>query len=262
MKFYLLVLILTMTGTAFANPLDYLKNTIQKDGYILYQTPLTFSGTGTLVGGTPDAISIVSDPQTCFPDVMNGQSSNIRRVDSIDLGSISQTTSFDGTVGVDLLKFMNTANSIFKIGANVSGIQSVDLTFQGARIEYIDTIYLEEFYKNKMSDPCKKLLNSVGFVIQALRVDQMRFSFKNKSGAYINIAADGISQYFNIDMNVNYHIEQNYTLVIDTPKYIGYQLGRLQEEDKGLALYRAQKTFMNRYVFKSIAIFKEMLQLD
>jgi hypothetical protein len=256
MKFSFLILFLILPSlTASANPLTFLKREIKKDGYILYRTPLSSAGTGTLVGGSPKAMSIVADPQTCFPDMVNGQPIPFRKVEDTNLGTIHQKTSFEGKAVVDLLKFMNTANSVFVIKAGVDAIQSVDLEFDGAKIEYIDTVLLQDFYQNHMSVSCKKILNSVGFIIQALRVNKMKYTFKNKTGALINLSTEGISQYFDLNLDVGYHIENDYTLVIDTPKYIGYQLGRLREDDQGVALYRSYKTFMNRYVFKSIGIF-------
>ncbi len=257
MKFYFFVLLMVVpVFQASANPLHYLKREIKKSGYILFRTPLASAGTGTLVGGTPKAMSIVADPQTCFPYVVDGQPSLIRKVEETNLGSISQTTSFDGKVAVDLLKFMNTGNSIFTVGAGVNVVQSVVLEFEGAKIEYIDTILLLDFYQHHLSDSCKKILDSVGFIIQALRVDKMRYSFKDKSGAYLKLDMEGISKILNINADIKYHIEKDYTLVIDTPKYIGYQLGRLREKDEGTSLYRAQRTFFNRYLFRSISIFQ------
>ena len=250
---FLFLFLALPTLTASANPLSFLKTEIQKDGYILYATPLASAGTGTLVGGKPNAMSIAADPQTCFPDTINGQSTLIRKVQDTTLGSISQTTSFDGTVAVDLLKFMNTANPIFNINAGFSTVSSVELSFEGAKIEYIDLILLEDFYKNHMRDDCKKMMNSVGFIIQALRVDKMKYEFKDSTGANIKLTMDGLSKYFNIDANIQYHIEQDYTLVIDTPKYIGYELGRLTEKDQGISLVRATSTFLNNYIFKSIS---------
>jgi hypothetical protein len=243
--------------TASANPLNYLKRAIKKDGYIIYRTPLAHSGTGTLVGGTPNSMSIVTDPQECFPDSIEGKPTNIRKTDETSLGSINQTSSFEGKVGVDLLKFMNTANGIFNIGLGVDVIQTVELSFEGAKMEYIDVIRLQDFYNNHMSPTCKSMLEHVGFIVQALKVDQMRFAFKNKSGGYLNLKTDGVSEYLNINLDVKYHIEQDYILVIDTPKYIGYQLGRLQEKDQGLSMYRASRTLFNRYLFKSISIFQQ-----
>lgn len=257
MKFGLAVMVLSVLFSldASANPLSFLKKEIKRNGYILYRTPLSSAGTGTLVGGSPRAMSIVADPQTCFPDVVNGRPMTFRKVEDTNLGTVHQRSSFEGKAVVDLLKFMNTANSIFVIKAGVDSIRSVDLELEGAKVEYIDTVLLQDFYQNQMSVPCKKILNSVGFIIQALRVNKMKYTFRNKTGALINLSTEGMSQYFDLNVDVGYHIENDYTLVIDTPKYIGYQLGRLREDDQGVALYRSYRTFMDRYIFKSIGIF-------
>jgi len=242
---------------ASASALSVLKREIKKDGYILYRTPLSSAGTGTLVGGSPRAMSIVADPQTCFPDQIDGTPVSLRKVEDTNLGSVHRTSTFEGKAVVDLLKFMNTANSIFKIKAGVDSIQSVDLEMEDAKVEYMDTVLLQDFYLHRMNDSCKKILNSVGFVVQALRVGKMKYVFKDKTGAAINLTTQGISQYFDINVDIGYHIENDYTLVIDSPKYIGYQLGRLKEADQGVAMYRSYKTMFNRYIFKSIGIFQQ-----
>lgn len=257
MKVLIFIVMFGLGGSpVWANPLGFLKREIRKSGYILYRNPLSSAGTGTLVGGSPNSVSIIADPQTCFPDQIDGKETLIRRVEDTNLGSISQTTQFEGRVGVDLIKFMNNGNSMFKIGVGGESIQSIELSFEDAKIEYIDTILLMDFYRNHMNEACKKILDKVGFVIQALRVNKMRYAFKNKTGGYLKLTMDGISEYLDINADVKYHIEQDYQLVIDTPKYIGYQLGRLREKDQGLSLYRAHRTFLNRYLFRSLSIFQ------
>jgi hypothetical protein len=257
MKFGLVVMVLSVLVSldASANPLSFLKKEIKRNGYILYRNPLSSAGTGTLVGGSPRAMSIVADPQTCFPDVANGHPMTYRKVEDTNLGTVHQRSSFEGKAVVDLFKFMNTANSIFLIKGEFNQIRSVDLEMEGAQVEYIDTVLLQDFYQNHMSVSCKKILNSVGFIIQALRVNRMKYTFRNQSGALINLSTEGVSKYFDLNVDVNYHIENDYTLVIDSPKYIGYQLGRLLEDDQGVALYRSYQTFMGRYLFRSIGIF-------
>jgi hypothetical protein len=242
---------------AGASALGVLKREIRKDGYILYRTPLSSAGTGTLVGGSPNAMSIVADPQTCFPDVMDGTPIALRKVEDTNLGAVHRTTTFEGKAVVDLLKFMNTANSIFKIKAGIDSIQSVELEMEDAKVEYMDTVLLQDFYLHRMKDSCKKILNSVGFIVQALRVGKMKYVFKDKTGALINLSTQGISEYFDIAVDVGFHIENDYKLVIDSPKYIGYQLGRLKEADQGVAMYRSHQTLFNRYLFKSIGIFQQ-----
>lgn len=251
--------ILTLIGgvsEASASPLNYLKREIKRSGYILYRNPLSKAGTGTLIGGSPKAMSIVEDPQTCFPDTYNESPTDLRATEETNLGNITQTLSFEGKAGVDLMNFMNNGDSLLSVGAEFNTIQSVQLSFEGAKVERLNTIKIEDFYQTKMSEVCKKYLDKVGFIIQALKVDRMRYSFKDKNGMDIKLTTEGISKYFNIDAHVKYHIERDYELVIDSPKYIGYQLGRLKYKDQGVSLYRSHFTLFNRYIFKSIAIFQ------
>ncbi len=164
---------------------------------------------------------------------------------------------FEGTVGLELLKMMNNGNSLFTVGLGVNSIQSIDLSFEGARIERLNIINLEDFYHNQMPEKCKKILTkNVGFVSEALKVDKMRFSFKDKTGAYIKLSMEGISEYLDINLDVKYHIEHDYELVIESPKFIGYQLGKFKIKNQKLRFYQARKTFLNNYIFKSSSVFQ------
>ncbi len=65
-----------------------------------------------------------------------------------------------------------------------------------------------------------------------------------------------LNQYIRILPNVNYEIVEGYKVVITTPKYIGYQLGRLRQEDQGQVLYRAMQAENDKFVFEPISVFE------
>ena len=255
MKVHRLFLCLSFFLAACGNPIAQLKTQLKKDGYILYQTPLAEAGTGTLLGGAPSSMSIIAGPDTCFPEQMNGTSTQIRKTDAAAIANYSKTVSFAGNAAVDLSKFMQTGNPLFNIGAGIDSSTTIELQFGGVQVEYLDSVLLESYYNTQMSGECKAMLNSAGFIIQALRVDKMQYAFNRVGNGYIQLTLDNVSQYFNIDANAKYHIEQNYLLTFDTPKYIGYQLGRLQTADKGISLERASTVVLNQYVFKSLSLF-------
>ena len=47
-----------------------------------------------------------------------------------------------------------------------------------------------------------------------------------------------------------------YTVEVTTPKYIGYQLGRLRKRDNSMVLYRAVSTRDDKYLFEPISLFE------
>jgi len=123
-------------------------------------------------------------------------------------------------------------------------------------VEYIDSVRLVDFYQTQMSDNCRAYLNAgVGFVIQAIVVDKMRFSLFTKDGGQVELTLNNINQYLDISANTQWEIDQTASLVILTPKYIGYQLGELVEEDRGLSLRRASQVILNRWIFNDIGVF-------
>ena len=75
-KYYRLCLFFLVTNCS--HPIDYFYKEVRKYGYIHYTTPLRYSGTGTLIGGQPSSMKIISHPHTCFPEEIEGQKTNLR----------------------------------------------------------------------------------------------------------------------------------------------------------------------------------------
>ena len=122
-------------------------------------------------------------------------------------------------------------------------------------VEYMDAIQLSQFYREQMSSICKDYLDKVGFIIQAIRIEQMKLQFIRENHQIIDLNLKKVEEILDISSDIDWKIEQNSTLVIDTPKYLGYQLGTLKRDDDGLALYRATKTYNDRFIFESMDLF-------
>ncbi|MDB9787068.1 hypothetical protein OAB57_03095 [Bacteriovoracaceae bacterium] len=251
MKFILLSSFLVGCG----NPSFYLDRELKKYKYIPYNTPLEVSGTGTLVAGSPDEMYLIADPETCFPqDIV--EELNMRKIDRTTLPSYSQKYEVSGDAILDLLKIMSKGNPTLKAGVRWKHIQSIELEMKGAHIEYFDSIALTHFYNKYMSIDCMKYLNYAGFIIQALKVEELIFKFYKTDGQQLFIDVNNIEEFVDIGVDIKWKIDKNISLIIETPKYIGYRLGRLKIEDHGMALYRASEVTMNKYRFKNISIFK------
>ncbi|MBF0298348.1 MAG: hypothetical protein HQK51_06485 [Oligoflexia bacterium] len=255
------VLVIALTLILFVlvgcKPLSYLYKEITQYGYIAYPTPLQYAGPGTLIGGSPKSLSLIASPDTCFPEVLNGVPTNLRRIDETTLPKRSYKFSVSGNAKIGLINFLNTGNPVLNVGVNFSAIKTMDLTMSGVKIEYMDSIKLSEYYP-KMPEICKQYLNYVGFIIQAIRVEQLSFQFRDASNGLIQFSMDNIEQILDISAGVNYSVDNTTTLNITTPKYIGYQLGQLRLNNNGLVLYRAHKVnVLGKYVFESINIFKD-----
>ncbi|MFZ8934437.1 MAG: hypothetical protein ACO20H_07090 [Bacteriovoracaceae bacterium] len=238
------------------NPINTFFKEIKSYGYIPYPSPMETAGPGTIIGGSPKSMSWIAAPDSCFPDQINGVPTNIRRIDKTSIPSKERKVTTNGKFNVEMIKALNTGMPTFKIGAKFSTVETMALTFKGVHIEYLDTVYLLKFYNEKLSETCKDLLNHFAFIIQALKVDEMEFKFYDRKGADIQLSVNNIKQFLDINAGVDFIVENKVSLIIKTPKYIGYQLGRwLKDEDK--PLYRASKISLNKWVFKNIAVFNK-----
>ena len=132
----------------------------------------------------------------------------------------------------------------------------VNLELSGITLEYMSSIDISRWYNDGMSDLCKDYLDQVGFIIQSMSANKMILSIKKVGGLSVGITSETIAQYFQFQAGVNWQILDEYRVEITTPKYIGYQLGRLKKEDAGMVLYRAMSEKDDKFIFESIGIFQ------
>lgn len=248
-----LFLVLLLMG---CNPMKTLYKEIKDLGYIRYTTPLAFAGPGTLIGGRPKSLSLVASPESCFPNDIDGLPTNLIRIDETTIPQKTKRITTKGKVNFELLDFLGTGNAGLSAGLYFNKVQTVSLTMKGVHIEYLDSIALTSFYQHRMSEICKEYLDKVGFIIQAIKVDELVFKFYDKSGMGMHIDLNNIQQIVDIGASLDFSIENEASLHIKTPKYIGYQLGRLIKEDNGMVLYRSTTTRFNKFVFKSLDLFE------
>ncbi len=236
-------------------PINYLYKEIKSLGYITYTTPLQNAGPGTLIGGNPQGLKLVASPQTCFPARI--QEEKILRIDSTTIPKTEKMITTSGKANFKLLNLLSMGNATIGVGAKFKKVQTIVLTMKGVHIEYFDSVELAHYYQEEMSETCKDFLDRFGFIIQAIKVEQLVFQFYDKSGMALNLELNNIEQILDLDTSVDFNIENKLSLIISTPKYIGYQLGRLIREDNGLSLYRASRTRFGKFYFESLDLFSE-----
>jgi len=258
------IILLSLTGLQGCSddPMGLFNEQMEKYGYIAYQTPLQYAGTGTLVGGKPDSLSIIAHPQSCFPSEIDGIQTSLRRRDESTLPSTEESIVVEGGARIELFEALQVGSPSISAGTRIKDIHTIQLSFRGVHIEYIDAISLAGFYRNSLSEICKDYLDRVGFIIQAIRIDQMEFRFFRKNQSRIAVGVDNIQEFIDISGDIQWTIERTGSLVIDTPKYIGYQLGALKREDRGLVLQRATSVRFNNFVFESVNIFEKANQQE
>ena len=62
-----------------------------------------------------------------------------------------------------------------------------------------------------------------------------------------------------VGFEIEYQIENHEELVINTPTYLGYQLGSLRFEDHGLSIYRSTSATKKNWRWINIDLFKNGL---
>lgn len=216
-------------------------------GYIGFQNPLSNTTTGTLIAGRPSAVAFVAPANDCF------DTEAIQRYTDFTNYSRVYKYTFQGSLG-----FLASGNPIVSAGLGIKNDMLVEIEISGLTTEYMSSIDVTDWYQSGMSDTCKSYLDDVGFIIQALKADKLKISFRSKKGTQINVNADNISQYLGFNVGTNWDIEDSTTIVITTPKYVGYQLGRLRLEDDGRTLYRAMSVKDDKYLFESISVFDDL----
>ena len=220
-------------------------NGLVKDfGYIGFQNPLSHTSTGTMIAGRPSAVSFIAAADECFG------SESIQRHTDFSEYSRKYNYTFQGSFG-----FLLSGVPMLNAGLGMNSNTFINIELSGLTTEYMSSIDVTEWYNNGMSNTCKQYLNDVGFIIQALKVDKIKISFMTKKGTNINLSVDNIGTYVNFNTGVQWEIQDETTIVITTPKYVGYQLGRLRLEDDGRSLWRALSTEKDKYLFERIALF-------
>lgn len=261
-KFLLIYLCLIQMNSCSV-PLEALYNEIIKYQYIPYTTPLGYSGVGTIVGGNPMDLSLVAPPQRCFPDLrpnplgdeLEKIPTELRVTDETALPKRDYQINVDIKMMVKLFNFLRNGNPTMEMGFDFQKVKRIKMEMIGAKVVYMDTPKVIEYYQQYMSESCKALLDHVPVIIQALRVDELHFEFFNETGGRIYFDLQNIDSVVDIKADIKYSIVDNTVLNIQTPKYIGYQVGALRRKDNGLALYRATKTVKGKFFFENIGVF-------
>lgn len=203
---------------------------ILSEGYIPFQQPLADIGVGALLSGSPSQLRLISPPQTCFPNIYKDVPTEIRQVTAADLPEIAKKISIEAGVDADFIASNGTP--LFKLNTNFHSVKSLEVHVEGASIEYLDELMFADWVNSSMSSACKNYLIKGGsFIRQALRVDKMRFIFKDSVGGNINITAENIHQIIKLDAHVKWEISNDFSLTITTPKYIGYHLAKSSPND-------------------------------
>lgn len=226
------------------DPVSTLNGLVKEYGFIGFQNPLEETSSGTLIAGRPTALSFVAHKNDCFPEDLIPRYSDHSNVNK------KYQYTFQGNLG-----FLTSGNPIISAGLSLKSDHFVNVELSGLTINYMSSIDVSDWYREGMNETCKDYLNEVGFIIQSLSADTLKINIKKISGNSIGLNADNISQFFKFETGVDWEIVDEYNVEITTPKFIGYQLGRLRRNDNGMSLYRAMSVKDDQFIFESIGLF-------
>ncbi|MCO4753587.1 MAG: hypothetical protein KC478_03850 [Bacteriovoracaceae bacterium] len=229
------------------DPISALNGLVKEYGFIGYENPIESSGVGTMLGGRPTALAFIAPAESCF-----SQESIERHYDKQHFNR-TYNYAFQGNLGFTIF-----GTSLFSAGLGLKDNHTVNIELNGITIEYLSSIDVTDWYQYGMHQTCKDYLDDVGFVIQALITDSMKINIQQIGGLNIGLSADNISEFIQFEAGVDWQIIDSYTVEIKTPKYIGYQLGRLRLEDQGRVLYRAMTAEQDQFIFEPITLFPDL----
>ncbi len=236
---------------ACGSPKDEFKKVIKDEGYIPYNTPLESAGVGTIIQGKPSAMHVATRPERCFPNRSpEGNETGLRWMTKTNLPSVYKDFKVD--FGVDLSDILTPGNPLVNLNLSYSRAKKVEVKFDGASIEYLDEFNFYYYYNLLMTDYCKDLLKSSPFIVQALQIEKMSFKFYEANGVGIELSPGMLGDVMKIGTGVNWKIENTYELVIDTPKYIGYQVGFMDADTPGKIGFLANELKGDAYKYVQI----------
>ena len=211
------------------NPQKQYDKIIQDLGYISYRTPLSSVGTGTIIKGPPKNLMVFAPSEQCLPNRLpDGSLTGIRFIDDTDLPHHVKEAklNFSG----DLSFFGSNGNPLFTVNPSASYVKKVEAKFSGEKIEFINELRFWHYFENHMDEDCKAALLKYPLFWKSLKVEKMEFTFKNEAGAAIKLSAPMIKEIISLNVDVNWSISNEFTLTIESPKYIGFFAVQLTEE--------------------------------
>jgi hypothetical protein len=224
-----------------SDPVSALNGLVEKEGYIGFQNPMKYTNTGTLVGGRPDSLAFVAPSSDCFDD------DTYTRVK--DESNFNKTYSYTFNGKLNLFTYGQTAISG---SLKLSKEHTTVVSLKGLTHEYLSSIQVAEGYESIMSSTCKNFLDRFPFIIQALQSNKLSIAIYDRTGLEVQLDETNINEYLTISGDANWEIINGYRVELNSPTYIGYQLGKLTKSDDGMSLWRAMSLKEGNFFYEPI----------
>lgn len=247
MRFYLIFIALVLS--ACGSPRDALNKVIREKNFIPYEMPMPSTRVGTMLRGNNSEMYLVARPEKCFPDTAPQP---LRWIQPTDLPSEYRQLEFGFNLAISPI--FSTGNFSLGFRASANDVKTVQIEFTNPSVEFLDESAFHIYYQQVMSEECKSLLTQYPFIGQGLRIESMSFVFKDSRGAAINLTSR-VGEIVDISPGVSWRIDRDYTLVITTPKYIGYRMAQLISSSSGVKLsYASSANSHGHWIFRDVDV--------
>ena len=226
---------------------------IQNQGFVPFVSPISNTLPGSLFAETSSESNLISVApySECF------EPKALRYERELDLPS--QTKKMKIKSNIDLSQMTGTGNPLFKFNYNSSVVRELNIELKGAREILLNARYFARFFHSELDDFCKYDLIEQGlfYISESLKVEKMKMSFTNSAGGIIEISADNLNEFIEFESEVEWEILNKYELLVSSPKFIGYKIGKLERKDGLIIMSEANVvdgnsfTFEKKYSFRS-----------
>jgi hypothetical protein len=232
------------------NPEKHYNNVIEDAGYISYKTPVSDTLPGALFSeSTPDNLIFAGMHDECFPE------DHLRHLRKTDIPQSLKKVSFSSSLDTGF--FDEVGNEIFKLNYDSSLVKEVKLEMKGVTFEGMSFRRLARYFDSGMDFYCQEdlLSGDFTFVLGGMRVESLEFSFKNNANSSLKLTSEKLKELIDLDSDTSWEIRNDYTLVVNTPKYIGYHMGKIRlgnDGEKILSIATSYKHQKNKYFYEDV----------
>jgi hypothetical protein len=211
---------------------------------------------GTIISGNSKEIYLKARAEKCFPDLPEEKA--LRWTQSTNLPNQYKKMEFD--FNTDINPIFQNGNETVKFKAGAKGVKSVEIELTGASVEMLQEMNFYDYYIGDMTANCRTYLQKFPFIVQNLRIESMNITFKDEYGGNIDLTAK-LPEVVELSASTKWSIVNNSTLKIETPKYIGYKLARINQGDEGFS-YSNTVDSKGDWIFHKVNFLSEELNLN
>jgi hypothetical protein len=244
--------------SACNNPQQNYFKMIKNQGFMPFIAPTT----NILPGSLYSPISTEQDLITVGPYDECFSPQALRYDREIDLPS--QTKKFKIKSNIDLSQMTASGNPLFRFNYNSSIVSELNIEIKGGRTVMLNARAFARFFHSDLDDSCKYDLVKDGmyYISESLKVEQMKIIFTNSAGGKIEINSNNIDEFIELKAGVEWEISNNYELIVNSPKFIGYKLGKIEKVNNRIIMLEANSIDNGTFVFNKKYSFRSDLSND